>query len=195
MFEDQGFPADATSLMWDTFVKDKSDGNHLVSYTKAWKRPSEMGTLTSTSFWGSQGIKPNGVYQGQVGDCWFLAAASALAEVPDRLKRVVWNDGIDKNGAYRFNFWVKNKWHGVNVDDRLPVMKWGSGYKPVATRMSINGAWWMPLMEKAYAKLDQNYERIIAGMGYEGLRTLTGMPTVYLNHARGANADASWTVL
>jgi len=53
----------------------------------------------------------------------------------------------------------------------------------------------MPLMEKAYAKLDQNYERIIAGMGYEGLRTLTGMPTVYLNHARGANADASWTVL
>tara|TARA_B110000977_G_C11022373_1_gene471836 strand:- start:888 stop:1112 length:225 start_codon:yes stop_codon:yes gene_type:complete len=74
-------------------------------------------------------------------------------------------------------------------------MKWGSGYKPVATRMSINGAWWMPLMEKAYAKLDQNYERIIAGMGYEGLRTLTGMPTVYLSHARGANADASWTVL
>lgn len=50
-------------------------------------------------------------------------------------------------------------------------------------------------MEKAYAKLDQNYERIIAGMGYEGLRTLTGMPTVYINHNRGADKAASWTLM
>lgn len=35
----------------------------------------------------------------------------------------------------------------------------------------------MPLLEKAYAKLDQNYDRIVAGWGQEGLRTLTGMPT------------------
>jgi hypothetical protein len=53
----------------------------------------------------------------------------------------------------------------------------------------------MPLMEKAYAKLDQNYERIIAGMGYEGLRTLTGMPTVYISNGRGADKDASWKKL
>jgi len=46
-------------------------------------------------------------------------------------------------------------------------------------------------MEKAYAKLDQNYERIIAGMGYEGLRTLTGMPTVYLSNNYGTNATAN----
>lgn len=35
----------------------------------------------------------------------------------------------------------------------------------------------MPLLEKAYAKFDQNYERIIAGSGAEGLRSLTAMPT------------------
>jgi len=28
-------------------------------------------------------------------------------------------------------------------------------------------------------------------MGYEGLRTLTGMPTVYLNHGRGTNSTAN----
>jgi len=63
------------------------------------------------------------------------------------------------------------------------------------TTRSKNGAWWMPLMEKAYAKLDQNYERIIAGMGYEGLRTLTGMPTAYIKLNRGANLTATWNEL
>jgi hypothetical protein len=61
-----------------------------------------------------------------LGDCWFLAAASALAEVPVRVKRVVWNDSYDKNGAFRFSFWVKNKWHKINIDDRLPSRAWGS---------------------------------------------------------------------
>jgi len=63
------------------------------------------------------------------------------------------------------------------------------------TTRSTKGAWWMPLMEKAYAKLDQNYERIIAGMGYEGLRTLTGMPTAYIKLNRGADLEASWNEL
>jgi len=32
-------------------------------------------------------------------------------------------------------------------------------------------------------------------MGYEGLRTLTAMPVLYLNNKRGANAAESWRVL
>lgn len=44
----------------------------------------------------------------------------------------------------------------------------------------------MPLMEKAYAKLDVNYDNIVGGWGQEGLRTLTGMPTfnIWLSGAR-----------
>lgn len=43
----------------------------------------------------------------------------------------------------------------------------------------------MPLLEKAYAKLDQNYDRLAGGNGNEGMRTITGMPTNLLNN-RGA---------
>lgn len=32
-------------------------------------------------------------------------------------------------------------------------------------------------MEKAYAKFDQTYERIVGGNGFESMRVLTGMPT------------------
>ena len=42
------------------------------------------------------------------------------------------------------------------------------------------------MLEKAFAKLNQNYDRIIAGNGAEGLRSLTGMPVIDLRH------DESW---
>lgn len=150
MFEDKGFKADQSSLFNSAYLSDSSDADTLKNGVKSWKRPSQMYSETPI-LWGTKGIVPNGVAQGQVGDCWFLAAAAALAEVPERIKRVVWNDSYDKNGAFRFNFWVKNKWNGVNIDDRLPA---NSGDRPFSTGRSRNKAWWMPLMEKAYAKLD-----------------------------------------
>lgn len=53
----------------------------------------------------------------------------------------------------------------------------------------------MPLLEKAYAKLDQNYQRIVGGFGIEGLRTLTGAPTTQVHHNRGQEKDATWNTL
>lgn len=34
----------------------------------------------------------------------------------------------------------------------------------------------MPLLEKAFAKIHMNYDRLSSGAGIEGLRALTGMP-------------------
>ena len=42
----------------------------------------------------------------------------------------------------------------------------------------------MPLMEKAYAKFNQNYERIEAGGGGEGLSLITGDPVGSINPRR-----------
>lgn len=53
----------------------------------------------------------------------------------------------------------------------------------------------MPLMEKAYAKLDVNYERLSGGMPYEALRTMTNMPTTYVSNHRGGKAAESWTAI
>lgn len=123
---------------------------------------------------------PNGINQQGLGDCWFLASAAAVAEEAHRIERIIENKEYSKAGIFRFKFWVKDKWYGVNVDDRLPCKKRYNGWRPFATQRSKAGAWWMPLLEKAYAKLDQNYDRIIGGLGAEGLRTLTGMPTVMI---------------
>ena len=120
---------------------------------------------------------PTGVDQGRFGDCWFLAATASLAEVPDRLLRVMAEKKTyNKKGIFRFRFYVQNQWYGINIDDRLSSVRHGHGFRPFATQRSVNGAWWMPLLEKAYAKLNQNYERLHAGYDHEAFRTLTGMP-------------------
>jgi hypothetical protein len=117
-----------------------------------------------------------------LGDCWFLASASSVAENEDRILKIMSDREWNEQGIFRFKFWVKDSWMGINVDERLPVMEWGDSYIPWATNPSTLGAWWMPMLEKAYAKLNQNYDRIISGNGAEGLRRLTGMPVIDLQH-------------
>ena len=61
----------------------------------------------------------------------------------------------------------------VVIDDRVPVTKYGS---PAFARPSKNGAWWVPILEKAYSKLNMNYLGISGGFDKEAYRALTGMP-------------------
>ena len=103
-----------------------------------------------------------------------------MAEEPDRITKIIENKEYSDAGIFRFKFWSIDNWVSVNVDDRLPVRKRRDYWRPWGTRKSQNNAWWVPLLEKAYAKLDQSYERIAGGSGHEGLRVLTGMPTIRL---------------
>lgn len=62
------------------------------------------------------------------------------------------------------------------VDDRLPMFKMPS--TPISFQMNDNGAWWATIIEKAYAKMHQNYVRLSGGLSFVSLRQLTGMPVV-----------------
>ena len=85
-FEDAEFGAEWSSLYWKDYLSSASDAQAMRNRIKGWKRPSEIQTSGSPSLWGSTGKPvPNGVSQRSLGDCWFLAAASALAEVPVRV--------------------------------------------------------------------------------------------------------------
>jgi len=115
-----------------------------------------------------------------------------MGEEPHRITDLMENpDSYPESGAFRFKFWSMNKWVGINIDDRLPVISWGSGFHTWATSKSTNGAWWTPLMEKAYAKFNQNYDRIQSGSGFEGLKALSGMP-VQMYRFDKIDADYAW---
>jgi hypothetical protein len=105
VFEDDKFPADLSSCFWpddktavqgDPSSRSFGQGNStdvIKMYTdriEGFKRPSEM-IEGEPNLWGKKGILPVGVRQGSLGDCWLLAACSALAEKPERVRRVFGN--------------------------------------------------------------------------------------------------------
>ena len=187
-YTDKDFPPSTSSLFWDSFPNQKGEVS-IKTDVVGWKRPSEIEGKTP-SLWGSKGVQAAGVNQGSLGDCWFLAAAAAIAETPERIQRIFKNKEYPAEGIFELQFYVKGKLVNEVIDDKIPINSQGS---PYSTKPSKNGAWWMPILEKAYAKLNMNYAQITGGNGDEAFRTLTGMPVMRYD-TKDYTADQIWTI-
>lgn len=88
-----------------------------------WKRASDHAFFGKTHSLFGDGISVDDITQGSLGNCWFLAAASALAEEPGRLEKIFVNtdSALNDNGIYGVNFYALGVPHTVVVDDYLPV--------------------------------------------------------------------------
>ncbi|CAB1317128.1 unnamed protein product [Coregonus sp. 'balchen'] len=73
-------------------------------------------------------------------------------------------------GSFLFRLWQHGRWTEVTVDDRLPCL----GGKLCFSRCQSPTAFWVALLEKAYAKLQGSYEHLWAGQVSEALVDLTG---------------------
>lgn len=153
-------------------------------YGILWKRPTEVAG-GPVSLWGSEGINPKISQQGELGDCWFLSTASSLAAYPARIKEIF--RGIEeypKDGVFQLKLYVKGEPVNVIIDDVYPVLNltkaqgYTYNYPPVNNGPSKAGAWWLVILEKAMAKLNNNYTGLNAGHIGQAMRYLTGMPTV-----------------
>ncbi|XP_075058506.1 calpain-10 isoform X2 [Mixophyes fleayi] len=113
--------------------------------------------------------------QGILGDCWFICACSALQQSDKLLHQVIpagqctWNDP-GYSGRFTCRFWRYGRWVEVTIDDCLPCL----GHKLCFSHCQDEGAFWLPLLEKAYAKLHGCYEALWAGQVVDALVDLTG---------------------
>ena len=107
LYKDPTFPAGPGSLFWTTQMQPTSvKYERYVTTDIAWARPSEMQS-TDPNLWGMEGeTRPSAAQQGGLGDCWFLAAASALAEFPDRIKKIFTNTGYSNVGVFQTKWTV-----------------------------------------------------------------------------------------
>ena len=82
---------------------------------------------------------------------------------------------LRKYGMYVFRFYKNYGWRYVIIDDRLPCYNKSYGDKDlVFGRCRSIKEFWVPLIEKAYAKIHNCYEALISGFIDDGLTDMTG---------------------
>lgn len=136
------------------------------------------------------------VSQGQLGDCWFLGALAVLGAHPNLLMSCFWpfRDGPEAKtpdgtivkpdmtgrtpdcfkeyGFYVLRFFKDSTVIYVIIDDTLPANKKDNNL--VFAHCKDNNILWVPIIEKAYAKLHGNYKALIGGFAHYALGDLTG---------------------
>lgn len=160
MFEDPEFPASDESLQFSRRVD-----RHIE-----WLRPMEF--ADNPQFF-VDGYSRFDVQQGELGDCWLLAAAATLTQDSKMFFHVVPEDNsFDENycGIFHFRFWQYGHWVDVVIDDRLPTYRGELLYM----HSTETNEFWSALLEKAYAKLHGSYEALKGGTTCEAMEDFTG---------------------
>ncbi|XP_064504100.1 calpain-13 isoform X3 [Pseudopipra pipra] len=163
LFEDDTFPAHISSIGPNLLPEDELR-------RVQWKRPTELHRNPHLIM---DGVSRFDIMQGEIGDCWMLAALGSLTLRKQFLEDVLPKDqGFqdDYAGIFHFRFWQYGDWVDVVIDDRLPVIN--GRYLFVHPRTS--NEFWPSLLEKAYAKLRGSYQNLNGGYLSDALVDFTG---------------------
>ncbi len=116
------------------------------------------------------GVSPDDVTQGAVGDCYFLSVLSSLAVTdPEILESMVTPLG---DGTYDVRFYDRGIETYIRVDGDLPV-RWDGSLVYAGDEM------WVSLAEKAYAQLKgESYAELSVGNPSEAFRDVGGGWTI-----------------
>lgn len=159
LFTDPEFPADSDSIYFSK-----------QAYGLEWRRPTELVEDPSLFVGGGDRFDIN---QGELGDCWLLAAMANLTMNKKVRSRVIPLDQSFSEqyaGIFHFKFWQYGEWVDVVIDDYLPTRNG----KLVFMQSDSQQEFWSALFEKAYAKLHGSYESLKGGTTLEAMVDFTG---------------------
>ena len=167
LYEDDTFPAGPPSLY--------NDPSNVPDYDRGmgceqWLYPKD---LAENPVLFANGINPGDIQQGALGDCWFLGSLCCLATTPHLLERLFVNtEHFLDCGFVTCQFFKNGSWQQVLIDTRIPYNS--SCGSPIYGHCKDPNEMWLPLIEKAYAKLHRTYENLNGGKMTDALVDLTG---------------------
>ncbi|CAF3665931.1 unnamed protein product [Rotaria sp. Silwood1] len=140
-------------------IASSSKGDHLLNWT-VYSSP-----------------EPSDIQQGLLGDCWLLAALALITERPKMLQHIVLTKTVNEQGVYLIRLCHHGLWKTIIIDDCFPCAQ----DNQLAYSKASGRQLYVPLIEKACAKLFGSYADLIGGHTEEGLQLLTGAPSIRIN--------------
>ena len=189
-FTDVNFPR-SDGLYWN----DAGEGSTEVAqtdnmYNLSWMRISDP-NFPGKTLWGPNrnhdDIGPEDIVQGYIGNCWIMAAVSALAERDNRITNFMVSDAISPNGIYAVNLYALGVPFTMVLDDWMAMR----GNNTIFASVGTDGSVWGALVEKAFAKYYGNYTRTVAGLMADAVSALNGSPAESISHG-WLTADNIW---
>eukprot|EP00948_MAST-09A_sp_MAST-9A-sp1_P000244 g244.t1 len=201
-----------TPFFDESFNGSKAIGRTRKEQVVGWRRVLD---IDSRGFLIRSDPKATDVNQGSVGNCWFLAGVSVIAERPSVLKNI-FNIGVAKYsgvipridrkekkskvivgevidqaiplneiGLYSIRLCIDGQWEVIFIDDHLPIDQYG---RLVFSKVQ-RGQFFVPFLEKAFAKACGSYQGMASGHSDEALEILTGWPTVSIHLDRSQSGS------
>ena len=129
-------------------------------------------------------IEIKDIIQGNLGDCYFLSALSALTRYQYLIIEKFRTKAFNEEGYYEMIFFIDGEWQVVFVDDYFPFDPSQNNF--IGARPHHNELWAI-LLEKAWIKINEGYTNAIGGLFSEAILSLTGFPTEIFKHKKLEN--------
>ncbi|CAH0057488.1 unnamed protein product [Clonostachys solani] len=164
------------------------------------------------------GFSGSDIKQGAIGDCWWLVGVGNIAHRKDLMNKIcVARD--EECGVYGFVFFKDGEWVPTIIDDnlylhtedygasdeiydssgkktRLWKKRYQSGSEALfCAQCESENETWLPLLEKAYAKIHGDFEAIEGGWSGSAVEDLTGGVTSMILSNRVLRKEKLWREL
>ena len=163
-FEDGDFPPTSKSLgKWNGKSDSELDAIQ-------WKRAAALNPGEKAALF-QGGITPSDIAQGQLGDCWLMAALACLAEHPTAIMKCFITRERNVRGYYVIELYDARqaKFVRITLDDFLPT----DNGQPLFAKPS-GSELWVLLLEKAFAKFFGDYHALAGGHVAVAFEAMTG---------------------